>query len=861
MVGQTVQHYKIEEKLGRGGMGEVYKARDMKLDRTVALKFLPDRLNADEQAKYRFIQEAKAASAQDHPNICTIYEIGESEGGQLFIAMGYYEGETLKQKIEKGPISPDKAVYYTKEIAKGLRSAHEAGIVHRDIKPANIIVTAEDRVKILDFGLAKLQNTDITRAFTTLGTAAYMSPEQVMGAEIDHRTDIWSLGVVLYELLTGMQPFRGEYEQALMYAITHSEPEPIASIRPDVPEWMAEVVSRMLQKEIDDRYPKTETVLIDLQQAGSGHAVQPTSDNKLRSAISKYSYGLYIATATAIVGLGIVLALFISGTARVPFSERDWLLITDFQNNTGEEIFDYSLKTALTAGIGQSRYANVVPDQKISQVLQRMRREPASTIDADLGIEIAEREGIPVVLVPAISRVGDRYALTGILQDPKTGETLLSEAVRADNKNQILGALDELSAGIRRSLGESVSAINRDSKPLVQVTTESLDALKQFALAQKLIIEADFTKAKFHLERALEIDTAFTAARASLGILHIERSADSWAQGFDRQTGQELLSRAVEQVDDLPNKEKYRILALYASGVENKLEDAAGHYRSLLEYKPDDFAAYNNLGRTYDQMARYEEAARSYKQALKLNTYSKVTYNSLIGMYLWRSVQLDSALVWGRKYVRENPDLFYSNNLLGYAYIGADSLDKALAAIERALSINPESGRDLFRKSRIHWLQGDLESAVEPLRTIVEFNPGTWAEYWLGLLYERMGLQEKARDQYDQFNEIADSWVKHYPDNGLSYIAKGLVLIKLGQSDPGWEIAQKALGTDANGEIYFGLSRVSAAQGDRSRALELLEESIEHGYSDFIWMKIHPDLESLYDTPRFKQLVEQRLEV
>jgi len=271
LVGRTVSHYQILEKLGSGGMGVVYKARDTKLDRPVALKFLPPHLSTNDETNARFVREAKAASALDHENICTIYEISETEEGQLFIAMAYYEGQTLKERIEQGPPEVEEALDYAVQMAEGLEGAHEAGIIHRDIKPANVMVTSRGRVKILDFGLAKLAGSvELTRTGTTMGTLAYMSPEQAQGGGVDYRTDIWSFGVVLYEMLAGQRPFKGNYEAAVLYAIVNADPEPVTVLRPDVPEPLKQIVEKALAKRADERYQTIGEVLADLRAIRRG---------------------------------------------------------------------------------------------------------------------------------------------------------------------------------------------------------------------------------------------------------------------------------------------------------------------------------------------------------------------------------------------------------------------------------------------------------------------------------------------------------------------------------------------------------------------------------------------------------------
>jgi serine/threonine protein kinase len=296
-------------------MGVVYKAQDLKLERFVALKFLPHHLGQDDQEKKRFIHEAKAASGLDHPNICTIYEIdetteGQAEDGRMFIAMAYYEGETLKKKIERGPLPLDEAINLAIQVAQGLQCAHEAGITHRDVKPANIMITNRGEVKIVDFGLAKLAGrTKLTKDGMTLGTVAYMSPEQARGEEVDHRTDIWSLGVVLYEMICGRMPFRGEYEAALMYSLMNEEPEPITGLRTGVPMALERIVDKSLAKSLGERYQHVDEMLVDLKSVGknleSGVTKKPLAKTKLPRRSAKILYGAIVFFVVLIIGGGI----------------------------------------------------------------------------------------------------------------------------------------------------------------------------------------------------------------------------------------------------------------------------------------------------------------------------------------------------------------------------------------------------------------------------------------------------------------------------------------------------------------------------------------------------------------------------
>ncbi len=286
MIGLMISHYKILEKLGEGGMGVIYKARDTKLDRTVALKFLPSHVGSDQTEKKRFINEAQSASILDHSNICTIYSIEETDDANLFIVMAYYEGMSLKEKIEQSPLPLKDVVNYAIQVASGLQKAHEKGIVLRDLKPANIFVTKDEQIKIIDFGLAKAaERSMLTKSGTTLGTIPYMSPEQAQGSKVDHRTDIWSLGAVMYEMITGQRPFKSEYESALVYSIINEDPEPVTGLRSDIPMDLEKIINKCLEKDLSDRYQHTNEIIVDLRKVGR----EITSG--MRSGVSKTEAG------------------------------------------------------------------------------------------------------------------------------------------------------------------------------------------------------------------------------------------------------------------------------------------------------------------------------------------------------------------------------------------------------------------------------------------------------------------------------------------------------------------------------------------------------------------------------------------
>jgi len=860
MIGKTISHYKITEKLGEGGMGVVYKAEDTKLKRTVALKFLPSELTCDPGAKQRFIHEAQAAAVLDHPNICTVYEIEEAEG-QTFIAMTYIEGQSLKDKIESGPVgangrSPlpiDEALDIAIQVAEGLQEAHEKGIVHRDIKSANIMVTIKGQTKIMDFGLAKLAGqTKLTKTGATLGTVAYMSPEQARGEEVDQRTDIWSLGVVLYEMVTGKLPFKSEYDQAVVYSILNEEPESITGFRMGVPTQLEQIALKMLAKNPEGRYQHADELLSDLRRVKEMVAMKPgrhiPAEIKPRRRPWLASRRLWMILIVLFGLAGGALLFYPSKT--IPFSERDWILITDFENLTEEDIFDKSLNTALTVSIEQSMYINVFPRRRIEETLKYMEKKEVKRIDEVIGREIAEREGIKILLLPGISRVGEAYALTGIIQEPTSGSYLKTEIVQAQSKEKILNALDELTKKIRRDLGEARSAISQQSKPLAKVTTSSLEALKQFSLGQENQRQGKLADAKLYYENALQIDTTFTIALAAVGMLEYEYS--------DREKGKEYLSRAIRQLDDLTERESSGIRAAYAIAVENDLEKAIGIYKTFIGDYPDLSTVHNNLGRVYYFLGRYEEAVTEYKEALRTEPTLMIAYNGLITIYLRQLGQIDSALVWLGRQFSHNPKSVWAYDNLGWAYLGVDSLEQAKEAFIRALEINPKSPWGLYSLSHTYRLQSRYQEAVRPLKRILKTDSTeSSAKYQLGIIYQLMGNEEAAQRHFERFRKDVEKRVQEDPDNGANYITLGLVLTRLGQKERGWSMGQRGMKMDST--LHFEFAQLLCAQGKKQEALDQLELAVQTGFTDYIWMKIHLDLQVLYDEPRFRDLINRVL--
>src|ERR1035437_7011694 len=526
LTGKTVSHYRVLEVVGGGGMGVVYKAEDLKLGRAVALKFLPEEVGSDPRALERFEREARAASSLDHPNICSIYEFGEHEG-RPFIVMQLLQGQTLRDCLASGAlkgtpsgaqVALDRLLDIAIQIADGLEAAHEQGIVHRDIKPANIFITTKGVAKILDFGLAKLplqpsavqaipaevggeQAVNRSRPVRAAGTAAYMSPEQVRGQQLDARTDLFSFGLILYEMATGRRAFTGDNPAALHDAILNRAPTPPAELNPELPTGLQDVIQKCLQKDRDLRYQHAAEVRSDLERI---------KRERERGGLRR-RWAL-LATAAVVVIALIAGGLYWRARKATTLTEKDTIVLADFVNTTGDSVFDDTLKQGLSVQLEQSPFLDLVSDRKVIETLKLMNRSPDDRVTKKVAEEVCLRNNSKVLLEGSIAPIGDHYLITLKAMNCQTGDTIASADAEAENRNQVVKMLGESSSQRRKKLGESRPSVEKFNTPLEEATTSSLEALEAFTQAQKMLTHGG--SAIPLLKRALELDPNFALAYA-----------------------------------------------------------------------------------------------------------------------------------------------------------------------------------------------------------------------------------------------------------------------------------------------------------------------------------------------------------
>jgi tetratricopeptide (TPR) repeat protein len=539
-----------------------------------------------------------------------------------------------------------------------------------------------------------------------------------------------------------------------------------------------------------------------------------------------------------------------SGSTNIPFEKRDWIVITDFENTTGDEVFDRSLYTAFALTTNQSRYINVFPRQRMMETLMMMKRGTDTFIDEKTGREIASRENINIYIVPGISQVGDRYVIDAKIHETQSGNLLRSEILYAENRNDILPCLDRLSHKIRRGLGESRYMISTQDKPLLKVTTSSLEALKLFSLGIDAHYKLEFEKARDYYEGALNIDTGFTSARASLGNILVEK--------FNSDEGKELLRQSIRSVDNLTDKEKYGILAFYAINVEKDIPKGIEYTRRLTDLYPDDPAYRNNLGYYYQLAGRYEESASEYKAAIRVNPHQALTYSGLLWLYLEKLGQPDSALVWARKMVSDNPQNAWAYWNLGSALFCHDSLVQAENAFIKARDLSPNLTVNLFRLAHLYSIMGRYDEAIEILKEIPKISLGESASAWytIGTEYQLKGNEKEANVYFGKYRKYAtDYWLKEWADSPYTYICLGAVSARMGEMEYSRQMLMKAMGMDST--LHARFAEVLCLQDKIPEAISQMEKALELGYRDLAWIRMNPDLQALQYDIRFRNMLKK----
>jgi eukaryotic-like serine/threonine-protein kinase len=824
LVGQTISHYRILDGLGEGGMGLVYRAEDLKLGRRVALKFLPEDSARDAQARERFEREARAASALEHPNICPIYEFGDHEG-QPFIVMQLLEGQTLRELVggaglgpasgraQGAPLPIHQVLDLAIQITEGLEAAHQKGIIHRDIKPANVFVTNRGEAKILDFGLAKVNpgaglvpalearpqevslldiksavsavDLNLSKTGAAMGTAGYMSPEQMRGEKLDARTDLFSLGLVIYEMATGHRAFAGDTAPLLQDAILEHSPAPARKLNPELPAQLEHIINRALAKGREVRYQSATEMLTDLKQLNEPGSSAVTSPAPRSALLGAQTWKPWLLSAIGLMFLlgvaSVALRSYLLRRQASRLTEQDTLVLADFANSTGDAIFDDTLKPALAAALRESPFLNILPNGKVGATLTAMTRSANTPLTPGLAREVCQRAGSKAYIAGAIASRGSGYALGLKAVNCQRGEILAQQQVTAEGKQNLLDALGNAAAKLRGDLGESLATVRQFDAPLSQATTSSLEALKEYSLGSKAgDAKGQAAELPYYL-RAIQLDPNFAMA-------YLDAGKDFLNAGQSARAA-EYISRAFELRDRVDEREKQEIASVYHLTVIGDLDKAAQAYEKTLASYSRTPSAYSGLALLYAELGRYEKAADTNRQLIRMRPEAGSAYENLT-LNLLSLQRFDEARQSAQAETAQKLDTYaFHKGLYALAFVTRDS--KTLAEQSAWFASNRmfvDTGRVLDADTEAY--AGHLRKARKLTRRLVHDLSRDDSKEGAAKVWDNAALREAMFGNAAEARKAAAEALKIAPESQRVELEAALALAMVGDIARAESLAQ-----------------------------------------------------------------------
>ncbi len=858
-------------------MGVVYKAKDTKLDRFVALKFILPHLAGDEEDKKRFIQEAKAVSALDHNNICTIHEIDETKDGQLFIAMAYYDGETLKKKIERGPLKIEEALDVASQVGEGLAKAHKQDIVHRDIKPANIMITNDGVVKIVDFGLAKLMGqTKLTRTGATFGTISYMSPEQARGDEVDLQTDIWSIGVVLYEMIAGVLPFKGQYDQAVIFSILNKTPMRVSKIALNIPRQLDSIIFKTLEKNPADRFLQAKEFQAALTEVKSTLSSSHSPARNFLSPLPWISLGWKLKKkkiALIMSGLAALLLMLALFNQSADLAQSDKIIsvaVMPFENNTGDSELEWlsnGIPDMLVTNLSQSRYLNLIGLDRIARVLSKMGIENTRGVAQKFSQEFAQQTGAQIIIIGRLIQQGEKFRIIAHMYDLRPGEQMKPVQVEKEGLDNIVNIADQLSDQIRVTLEVEAEGTPDIAEEIVS-KTNSVEAYEYYIRGQENRRNSLFREAISNLRAAIQIDPFFAHAYDELATAYHGLEEDSLAL--------EEISKAIEFSNELSDDDRKRFL-LNQARWNHDYDKAERYLKQLALLQPYNPEWHFKLGWHYVTHRRScDLGILEYKRAITLDSLSQPNYYSFLGYAYLQCGSPEEAVNSFKKHVSLLPNEADSHDNLGQVYLVTGDYDLAYAEFKSAQKLNRKFTDPLLNLGKVHAAIGQISEATVYYEKYLEKTFGTEQEqrgyFFLAKLYFENCKLDEALTEIEKALALEPEWVVPYwlsgliqinkgeidsalvmwgkmedilskkgSDYGLAYQhhLKGKIHLATGQFEPAIEKFMQAIaiGDWDHASLQNDLAEAYFEKGDLNQAIEAYEKALEfnpnHPYSHY----------------------------